>query len=62
MYVRGHGPGRRYRGQYRPNTLSAWKRRLAAFARSRDVYVYFDNDQKSAAPKDAKRLLSLLSS
>jgi uncharacterized protein YecE (DUF72 family) len=25
------------------------------------VYVYFDNDQKSAAPKDAKRLIDLCS-
>jgi uncharacterized protein YecE (DUF72 family) len=24
------------------------------------VFVYFDNDQKSAAPKDAKTLIELL--
>jgi uncharacterized protein YecE (DUF72 family) len=24
------------------------------------VYVYFDNDQKSAAPKDALRLIELI--
>jgi uncharacterized protein YecE (DUF72 family) len=25
-----------------------------------DVYVYFDNDQKSAAPKDAQRLKEIV--
>jgi uncharacterized protein YecE (DUF72 family) len=28
---------------------------------NRTGYVYFDNDQKSAAPKDAKRLIALCS-
>jgi len=28
----------------------------------RHVYVYFDNDQKSAAPADARRLMELLQS
>jgi hypothetical protein len=27
----------------------------------RTAYVYFDNDQKSAAPKDAGRLSAILS-
>jgi uncharacterized protein YecE (DUF72 family) len=27
----------------------------------RQIYVFFDNDQKSAAPKDAARLEALLS-
>jgi uncharacterized protein YecE (DUF72 family) len=26
----------------------------------RKIYVYFDNDQKSAAPRDAERLLEML--
>jgi len=26
-----------------------------------EVYVYFDNDAEGAAPRDAKRLLDLLS-
>lgn len=61
VYVRGHGPGGRYRGHYRPNVLSIWKRRIMTFAQSRDVHVYFDNDQKSAAPKDAAQLSKLCS-
>jgi uncharacterized protein YecE (DUF72 family) len=62
VYVRGHGPGGRYRGHYRPNTLDKWKRWLQDTTRGgRMAYVYFDNDQKSAAPKDAAYLLQLLS-
>jgi len=61
IYVRGHGPGGRYRGHYRPNTLDKWKRWLERMRCSgRTAYVYFDNDQKSAAPKDAARLREIL--
>ena len=60
VYVRGHGPGGRYRGHYRSETLTRWKRRLLAMRRSgRTAYVYFDNDQKSAAPKDAAQLQAI---
>jgi uncharacterized protein YecE (DUF72 family) len=62
IYVRGHGPSGRYRGRYRPNTLDKWRHWLQAKIRGgRVAYVYFDNDQKSAAPKDANRLIGLLS-
>jgi uncharacterized protein YecE (DUF72 family) len=61
VYVRGHGPEGRYSGRYQPNVLSVWKRRIMGFAKTRDVHVYFDNDQKSAAPKDAARLSKLCS-
>ena len=48
VYVRGHGPGGRYRGHYRSDTLARWKRWLLAMRRSgRTAYVYFDNDQKA---------------
>ena len=61
VYVRGHGPGGRYRGHYRPNALDKWKRWLLRMQRDgRAAYVYFDNDQKSAAPKDAGSLAGLL--
>ena len=61
VYVRGHGPGGRYRGHYRSDRLARWKRWLLAMRRSgRTAYVYFDNDQKSAAPKDAAQLQAML--
>jgi uncharacterized protein YecE (DUF72 family) len=61
VYVRGHGPGGRYRGHYRPDTLEEWAHRITSWKRQGcDVYVYFDNDQKSAAPADALKLKQLL--
>jgi uncharacterized protein YecE (DUF72 family) len=61
VYVRGHGPTGRYRGHYSPQMLTQWTRRLRALGRKhRKIYVYFDNDQKSAAPRDAERLLEML--
>ena len=61
IYIRGHGPGGRYRGHYRPDTLATWAQWLREKTSSaRVAYVYFDNDQKSAAPKDAARLARLI--
>jgi uncharacterized protein YecE (DUF72 family) len=63
VYVRGHGPGGHYRGHYRSETLARWKRWLLAMRRAgRTAYVYFDNDQKSAAPMDAVQLQSMFKS
>jgi uncharacterized protein YecE (DUF72 family) len=61
VYVRGHGPGGRYHGRYPPEELAAWERRIAGWrAEGRDVYAYFDNDIKSAAPFDAEALRARL--
>ena len=61
VYLRGHGPGGRYKGHYRTETLKAWARRIKGWrSRGCDVFVYFDNDQKSAAPRDAKRLIEIV--
>lgn len=63
IYVRGHGPGGRYKGHYSDKTLKAWATDIKKWKHQRrDVYCFFDNDQKSAAPKDAARLLELLTS
>jgi uncharacterized protein YecE (DUF72 family) len=61
VYVRGHGPDGRYRDNYPGATLQAWSRSIRQWQRERrEVFVYFDNDQKSAAPVDAQRLLQML--
>jgi uncharacterized protein YecE (DUF72 family) len=61
VYIRGHGPGGAYKGRYSDTALEHWARKIAAWHRQRrTVYVYFDNDQKSAAPADAARLRSVL--
>jgi uncharacterized protein YecE (DUF72 family) len=60
VYLRGHGPGGRYKGHYAPATLIKWRKAIKAWrSRGFDVYVYFDNDQKSAAPLDARRLQAM---
>jgi uncharacterized protein YecE (DUF72 family) len=61
VYVRGHGPGGRYKGHYSSQTLSEWATRIKSWKKQGcDVFVYFDNDQKSAAPADALKLRQLL--
>ncbi|MFG3591388.1 DUF72 domain-containing protein [Bradyrhizobium sp. RDI18] len=61
VYVRGHGPGGRYRDHYGEAALAGWARRIRSWKRQGcDVFVYFDNDQKSAAPADARRLTELM--
>lgn len=61
VYVRGHGPGGHYRGHYGEQELSEWAAKIGGWRRQGyDIYVYFDNDQKSAAPADAKRLEAAL--
>jgi uncharacterized protein YecE (DUF72 family) len=61
VYVRGHGPTGRYKGHYSERTLREWSERILRWKRGRkDVYVYFDNDQTSAAPADALKLMRML--
>jgi len=61
VYVRGHGPTGRYKNHYPETTLRRWAREIAKWKRQgRTVFVYFDNDQKSAAPRDAWRLAEIL--
>src|SRR2546421_284047 len=63
VYIRGHGPTGEYKDRYPPKTLKNWAGSMARWRRQRrDVYCYFDNDQKSAAPQDARALLELTSS
>lgn len=62
VYVRGHGPTGEYKGSYSKRKLALWAREIeASLEKNKNVYVYFDNDQKSCAPKDAARLLELCS-
>jgi uncharacterized protein YecE (DUF72 family) len=60
VYVRAHGISGRYAGSYSAETLREWARRIASWREARrDVYVYFDNDIRSAAPGDARALVTL---
>lgn len=58
VYIRNHGPGGRYHGSYSDAALAKWAKSIAEWRKEgRDVWCFFDNDMKSAAPADAERLL-----
>jgi uncharacterized protein YecE (DUF72 family) len=60
VYIRGHGPGGAYKGSYSDSTLRSWSQSAVAWCKAgRPVFIYFDNDQKSAAPLDGLRLLKI---
>jgi uncharacterized protein YecE (DUF72 family) len=61
VYIRLHGPGGPYQGSYHSRTLSAWARRMVEWRDAgKDVYCYFDNDEKAYAPRDAARLKAMI--
>ncbi len=54
VYVRLHGPGGAYQGNYSLSTLQTWTGRLKAWeARGLDVYCFFDNDAAGFAALNA---------
>jgi uncharacterized protein YecE (DUF72 family) len=61
VYIRLHGPGAAYQGSYHGRTLSGWARRILDWSKEgRDVYCFFDNDEKAYAPHDALRLKAMV--
>jgi uncharacterized protein YecE (DUF72 family) len=56
VYVRLHGAERLYVSGYTPAALRSWSRKINAWKRRYDVFVYFDNDVKTRAPYDAMSL------
>jgi uncharacterized protein YecE (DUF72 family) len=62
VYVRLHGPGRKYQGDYSAKQLRDWAQRIVKWRRDlKAVYVYFDNDQAGYAAKNAAELKSMVS-
>lgn len=56
-YVRLHGPRQAYKGTYDDASLAGWAAQCQAWEQEgRDVYVFFDNDDKAMAVGDALRL------
>jgi uncharacterized protein YecE (DUF72 family) len=60
VYIRLHGPGNKYQGSYSDETLRQWADRCKQWARSKEVFVYFDNDEQGYAAFNAARLKVLL--
>jgi uncharacterized protein YecE (DUF72 family) len=60
-YLRFHEGRSRERPRYGQAALEAWARRLADhWPASADVFVYFNNDPRAAAPRDAARFARLV--
>lgn len=61
VYMRLHGPGAPYKGRYGGRALGGWARPIRRWLKEgRDVYCYFDNDEKGFAALDALKLRQLL--
>jgi uncharacterized protein YecE (DUF72 family) len=60
VYVRRHGAGRRYGGRYPDAALAEDAADIRRWVRGgRDVYVYFNNDERAHAVAGARRLAAL---
>jgi uncharacterized protein YecE (DUF72 family) len=63
IYIRLHGPGDKYQGNYSDAALKKWARQMINWQQeSRDVYTYFDNDQAGYAVLNAKKLKKIIDS
>jgi uncharacterized protein YecE (DUF72 family) len=61
VYIRLHGPGAKYQGSYADDVLSNWADKIRAWTgKGKDVFVYFDNDQKGYAAFNAKTLQEIV--
>ena len=61
VYIRLHGPEDAYQGSYADAALGRWAERIRGWAQQgRDIYCYFDNDERAFAPRNAARLRELL--
>lgn len=63
VYIRLHGPEKvAYKGKYSEKDLKAWAEDIKKWEEEgKDVFCYFDNDEKGYAPINAKELKELLS-
>lgn len=61
VYVRLHGPGDAYKGQYDVSALSGWAGALSTWCKKgKEIFCYFDNDEAGYAAQDALRLQEML--
>jgi uncharacterized protein YecE (DUF72 family) len=62
-YIRFHGSGYRYGGNYPDQHLREWANRICAWrSRLAEVFVYFNNDVGGRAIHNARSLRQMLSS
>lgn len=63
VYIRLHGPEKlAYKGKYSEDKLKDWAKDIKDWQKQgKDVFCYFDNDEKGYAPINAKQLKILVS-
>lgn len=61
VYLRLHGPSGRYRGAYEVETLLAWAQQVLEWLKEgREVWCFFNNDERGKAVRNAMGLRGLL--
>lgn len=61
VYIRLHGPGGKYQGNYSEAALRGWADKIRAWSHAgKAVYCYFDNDDSAYAAFNAMRLREML--
>jgi uncharacterized protein YecE (DUF72 family) len=61
IYIRLHGPGEKYQGNYTDSALKKWSKQLKHWTgQGKEIFVYFDNDQNAYAAFNAKKLNELV--
>ena len=58
IYIRLHDSKKLYASEYTEDELKDWAAKIKKWGQ--DTYVYFDNDFKGYAPRNALRLKELL--
>jgi len=56
IYLRLHGPIGAYQGQYSDKEIDLWANKISEWSLNREIFCYFDNDERGYAPQDALRL------
>ncbi|MFO7593577.1 MAG: DUF72 domain-containing protein [Pseudomonadota bacterium] len=61
VYIRLHGPGGPYQGDYDNRTLAGWAGAFHAWReQGKEIYCYFDNDEAGNAARNAEALAGML--
>ena len=61
VYIRLHGPDGPYRGSYNTEALSKWANNISNWSDDgKEVYCYFDNDERGYAVENALKLIDML--
>ncbi|MFO8024469.1 DUF72 domain-containing protein [Thiohalophilus sp.] len=61
VYIRLHGPGDAYEGEYDKQSLAGWAGAISSWSsQGKDVFCFFDNDQSGYAPLNARSLKSMI--